>query len=343
MVDQSLGSGEDIVSSAEVSARRKVSESLCSARKTTVTSTLLLTLIAWEGRAACAGQSIAPKEPARLLTQAKIDLEQGQYAEAEKILRAGLTDHASDVEARYLLAYALFRENKPADSLKEYTEAARQRAPRATELKTVALDYVLLNDYDDAEHWARYSLSLDPNDAEAWYEFGRIEYTLNKFHAAVDAFQRALQLDPVSVKAENNLGLALEGLNRSDEALVAFRKAIAMQASSQRRSEQPLLNLAKLLIDRNQLDEALSLLQQAKQISPRDWKILAQLGRLYSEKGELSAAREALEQAVAIEPQKASLHFQLGQIYRKSGAPEKASREFATTKELLGANSSPSD
>jgi tetratricopeptide (TPR) repeat protein len=308
---------------------------------TTVTSTLLLTLIAWEGRAVCPAQTIAPKdESASHLAQAKADLDHGQYAEAERILRDRLADHASEVEARYLLAYALFRENKPADSLKEYTEAARQRAPRAAELKTVALDYVLLNDYDDAEHWARYSLSLDANDAEAWYEFARIEYTLNRFQAAVEAFQRALQLDPVSVKAENNLGLALEGLNRTEEALVALRKAVAMQASSQRPSEQPLLNLAKLLIDRNHLDEALPLLQQAAQIAPRDSKILAQLGRLYSEKGELSAAREALEQAVAIEPQDSSLHFQLGQVYRKSGEPEKASREFATTKGLLGTTSS---
>jgi tetratricopeptide (TPR) repeat protein len=308
---------------------------------TTVASTLLLTLIAWEGRAVCAGQTIAPKdESASHLAQAKADLEHGQYADAEKILRDRLTDHASEVEARYLLAYALFRENKPADSLKEYTEAARQRAPRATDLKTVALDYVLLNDYGDAERWAHYCLSLDANDPEAWYEFGRIEYTLNRFQAAVDSFQRALQLDPVSVKAENNLGLALEGLNRTDEALVALRKAVAMQASSQRPSEQPLLNLAKLLIDRNHLDEALPLLQQAAQIAPRDSKILAQLGRLYSEKGELSAAREALEQAVAIEPLDSSLHFQLGQVYRKSGAPGKASREFATTQRLLGTTSS---
>ena len=142
---------------------------------TTVTSTLLLILIAWAGRAVCPAQTIAPKDgSANPLAQAKADLEHGQYAEAEKILRDRLAEQASEVEARYLLAYALFRENRPADSLKEYTEAARQRAPRATELKTVALDYVLLNDYDDAEHWARYSLSLDGNDAEAWYEFGRM-------------------------------------------------------------------------------------------------------------------------------------------------------------------------
>jgi len=329
------------VSSADASARRKVSESLCFARRLTVTSTLLLPLIAWAGSAVCAAQTIAPgEESASPLAQAQAELEHGRYAEAEKILRERLAGHASEVEARYLLAYALFRENKPADSLKEYTEAARQRAPRAKELETVALDYVLLNDYDDAEHWARYSLSLDAHNAEAWYEFARIEYTLNGFQAAVDAFQRALELDPVSVKAEDNLGLALEGLNRTDEALAAFRKAIAMQASSQHPSEQPLLNLAKLLIDRNHLDEALPLLQQAAHMAPGDWKILAQLGRLYSERGELSAAREALEQAVAIEPKEASLHYQLGRVYKNSGATEKANREFATTKDLLGTPSS---
>jgi len=320
---------------------KKVSESLSTARMMTIASTLLLTLMACKGRTLCAAQAIAPKdESISHLAQAKADLEDGKYAEAERILRERLANQGSEVEARYLLAYALFRENRPADSLKEYTEAARQRAPRAAELKTVALDYVLLKDYEDAEHWARYSLSLDGSDAEAWYELGRIEYTLNRFPPAVDAFQRALQLDPVSVKAENNLGLTFEALNRTDEALAAYRTAIAMQASAPHPSEQPMFNLARVLIDRNHLEQALPLLQQAAQIAPRDWKILAQLGRLYSERGELSAARETLEQAVTIEPRMASLHFQLGQVYRKSGSLEKANQEFATTKDLLGTTSS---
>jgi Flp pilus assembly protein TadD len=279
-------------------------------------------------------------ESANALAQAKADLDHGQYADADKKLREHLSANPSDVEAKYLLAFALFKENRPADSLKEYTEAAQRRAPHAEDLKAVALDYVLLNDYADAEHWIRYSLSMDANDAEAWYEAGRIEYMLNYFRPALEAFQRSLQLDPASVKAENNLGLALEGLNRVDEAVAAYRKAMAMQASSPHPSEQPMLNLATVLVDRNQLDEALLLLQQAAQIAPHDWKILAQLGRLYMQKGDLNAARDALEQAVAIEPQKASLHFQLGQVYKKSGAPEKAQAEFATTQKLMGTTSS---
>lgn len=288
----------------------------------------------------CAAQTSSDATPANNLVQAKANLDQGQYEKAEKQLRDYLGDHPPDVEAKYLLAFVLFRENKPADSLKEYTEAARQRAPQATDLKTVALDYVLLNDYADANHWIHSSLSMDANDAQAWYEAGRIEYTLNYFQPALEAFQQALQLDPASVKTENNLGLAFEGLNRVDDAISAYRKAVTMQAASTHPSEQPLLNLATVLIDRNQLDEAQQLLQQAKQIAPHDWKILAQLGRLYTQKGELSAARNVLEQAVAIEPQRGSLHFQLGQVYKRNGEFEKAKAEFATTEKLMGTTSS---
>jgi tetratricopeptide (TPR) repeat protein len=274
------------------------------------------------------------------LARVRVRLQRGQYVEADKELREYLTSHPSVVDAQYLLAFALFRENKPADSLNQYTEAARHRRPSTADLETVALDYVLLDDYADAEHWIRYALSMDANDAEAWYEAGRIEYTLNHFRPALDSFQRSLQLNPASVKAENNLGLTLEGLNRADDAIAAYRKALAMQSASPHPSEQPMLNLATVLIDRNHLSEALPLLQQAAQIAPNDWKILAQLGRLYTEKGDLNAACDALERAVAIEPQKASLHFQLGQVYKKSGASEKAQAEFATTQKLLGTSSS---
>lgn len=311
-------------------------ESLRFIRYRTVLNPALAIFLAVLGAKVCFGQTAEDS-----LGPARADLDAGRYADAERALRDYHAHNPKDASGCYLLAYTLFRENKPADSLKEYTKAATLRTPQANDLKTVALDYVLLNDYKDAEHWIRYSLSLDANDPEAWYEAGRIEYTLNRFQDALESFEQALRLDPSSVKAENNLGLTLEGLNRTDKALVAYRKATAMQASLPEPSEQPLLNLGTLLAQLNRLDEALPLLQQANQIAPNDWKILAQLGRLYGEKGDLEAARKTLEQAVAIEPRKASLHFQLGQIYKKSGDAEKANREFATVRDLLGTSSTP--
>ena len=286
----------------------------------------------------CAAQTPDSGTPLKL---ARSYDSQAKYPEAEAVLRAYLAENKADADAVYLLAYTLFHENKPADSLKLYTEAAQLRTPKAEDLRTVALDYVLLNDYRDAEHWAKYALSLDQNDAETWYELGRIEYTLNRFQDSLTSFRRSLALDPSSVKAENNLGLAFEGLNRTDEAMVAYRKALVMQASSPHPSEQPMLNLATLLVSGDRFDEALPLLEQAQRIAPRDWKILAQLGRLHLDQGNLSAAQHDLEQAIEIQPDRASLHFQLGQTYKKQGASDKANAQFALVQQLLKDRSSP--
>lgn len=270
---------------------------------------------------------------------AKSDAEQGHFQDAENILTAYLALHPDDVKARLLLAYILFRDNKAADSLRAYTEAAKLRVPTARDLRIVALDYVLLNEFEDAAHWIRLAASFDPTDADVIYDMGRIEYKLNRFDAARAAFMRALELDPSSVKAEDNLGLTLEGLNLIEEALDAYRKAVAMQAGISHPSEQPLLDLGSALVERGQLDEALPLLQEALRIKPHNSAILTQLGKLYSQKGNLQAARESFEEALHTDPNNASLHFQLGQVYKRAGANEKAQSEFALAKALFGTSS----
>ena len=60
-------------------------------------------------------------------------------------------------QARYLLAYALLRQNKPKDSLK-YTRAALQ-TPTAEQLREVGQDYVLLDDTTDVPASGSYVLS----------------------------------------------------------------------------------------------------------------------------------------------------------------------------------------
>jgi predicted Zn-dependent protease len=117
--------------------------------------------------ARCAAQQTVPTQtPADDLGLAQANLDNGHYVNSEKLLRGYLANHPTDAGARYLLAYTLFRENKPADSLNEYTAAAKLRTPHEADLKIVALDYVLLKDYPDAQHWIHSALSLDANDAE---------------------------------------------------------------------------------------------------------------------------------------------------------------------------------
>lgn len=274
------------------------------------------------------------------LTAAQASMDHHQWEAAEKQLRQYLAQRKDEPVAMYALALTLFHENRPKESLAMYTRAAARRRPGAQDFHFIALDYVLLHAYTDADIWITRAAREDPGDGEIAYAMGRIKYTENRFNEAVTSFQRALALMPHSIKAENNLGLAFEGLNEADKAVAAYRQAIAWQAGDPHPSEQPLLNLGNLLTDRNQLEEALPLLQRAEALASADGKIHAALGKLYARQMNLPQAQKELEEAVSAEPNNGGLHFQLGQVYRKEGLAEKGRQELARAAALQGTHSS---
>ena len=253
--------------------------------------------------------------------------------------RADLAAHPDAAEGQYALAADLFHQHRAKDSLAAYTRAAQLRRPSAKDLQTVALDYVLLNSYADADKWMTIALQTDPGNSEAWYDLGRIKYTENRFAEAVAAFERSLALAPGSVKAVNNLGLAQEGLGRAAEARSSYEHAIAMQSHLPHPSEQPLLNLAILLVNQGDAQRALPLLTEAREIAPADRKIEEQMGRALERLGRLPEAEAALRQAVALSPNTSALHFQLGQVLKKEGKTEEAKAEFARVAALRGTES----
>jgi Flp pilus assembly protein TadD len=293
----------------------------------------------------CAMQQIAPLTPvspqAGSLAAARQLVHDGQFAQADAMLRPLIAADPKAAEPHYLLAYILLREDKPTESLKEYTSAAALRAPTATELRNVALDYVLLKALPEADQWMSRSLAMDANDAETWYAMGRLRYTEGRYSDALTCFEKTLVLNPRSVKGENNLGLAYEALNRNEDAVRAYRNAIAWQKDDPAPSEQPLLNLAILLQHRNQLPEAQQLLEQAAEIVPKDPRIHENLGQVYLHTDRVADAVKEFADAVRLEPQNPRYHYLLGQAYRRTGEEAQAKQEFARSAALNGAHSTP--
>ncbi len=290
----------------------------------------------------CCGQGAeAAAQQASDLQVASSLLLEKRYADAVALLQKIMPSHQDQPEAHVMLAYALFRENKPAESLKEYTVAAQLHKPTAEDLKWVAQDYVLLNDYKDAAKWMALSLSMDEGDEEAWYSLGRIDYTLSHYTEAEYCFDRALKLDPHDVKAENNLGLTYESLYRPDEAMAAYRKAIEWQQDAPHLSEEPYLNLAIVLLNQNKVDEAFALLKKAEAIAPENPQVLTQLARVDLEQNRFAEAESELKQAVKAKPNDASLHFQLGRVLRRENKTDEAKAEFARAAALDGTHSTP--
>lgn len=262
-----------------------------------------------------------------------------QYPQAEALLRQLIPKHKNQIGLQVMLAYALFRENRPAESLKEYTLAAQHRHPTAEDLKWVALDYVLLNDYLDAEKWMYQSLRMNPKDESVWYAMGRILYTRNQFKQSLVCFQQALKFKPHSVDAENNLGLTNEALYKWNDAITAYKTAIAWQQTSRFPSAEPLLNLGIVYLHQNHLTKALPLLTQAIAIAPHSKRVLTHLARVNYLLGKYADAETELRTALLQSPKDAALHFQLGRVLSKEGKTAAAKAEFAKVSALDGTHS----
>jgi Flp pilus assembly protein TadD len=303
------------------------------------------------------------------LAEVKSLLRQGRVNEADRAVRQFLAAHPDSAEGHFLLGHILFREIQtdataetqlenakvlqanPKDrnfipeqaraSLAEFTAGAKYHEPSAADLKVVALDYVLLGSYADADKWLTKMLDWTPNDADGWYLLGRTKYNENRFAEAVSAFQHSLKLDPRNVKTEDNLGLSYAGLGRNDEAIAAYQQAMAWQAQGPLKNPGPYINLASLLMDQNRSGEAVSQLLQAVEIAPRESRAHELLGKAYVRLEQFPEAQAELEKAIQLSPQSSNLRCMIAPVYRKQGFAEKAKAEFDRCATMTGTRSSP--
>jgi len=294
------------------------------------------------------GQAIGwnPPEPAQGLSTHEPHLEaarslirQGKLPEAEKEIQAVLDSGHDCYDARALLGLIRFHQNRPADSLAEFTRAAEFQKPSAGVLTVVALDYVKLDDLASADKWISAAIRMEPADAIAWRYLGGIRYGENRFDDAIKAYQECLKLHPEDVPAEDGLGRSMEGLNREDEAGAAYRTALDWQARSKSSYPQPLLHLGSLLLRQGRAGESLTYLLQADALSPGDPETMTQLGMAYTQLKQFDKAQSELERAVAAEPGNSHIHWLLAGVYRKQGLTEKAEEENRKFAALVGTHS----
>jgi tetratricopeptide (TPR) repeat protein len=278
-----------------------------------------------------------PGKTAASLYRGKSFVNLGQFEEAATALEKYREVHPQSDDATYLLAYVRFRQDKPKESLQLFTAAAKLKNPTADDLKVVALDYVLLADYDDAARYLEESLAMAPGNIEARYHLGRVRYQQNRFDLAIAAFREVLRRDPNNVKAQDNLGLSLEAKNEVDAAIAAYRQAIKLDENLTAHNEQPYLNLGTLLAKSSRTEEAIPLLVQASAIAPNSGKVHYQLAKAYFDLNRFENARLEAEKAVSLDPGESSNHYLLGRIYQRSGKSEMSKEQFRITEQLIHA------
>ena len=259
-------------------------------------------------------------------------------AQREAELRGQITKQPDSEELIYQLALVLRQEGNARASLDAYTRAARRRVPTAAELRSVALDYVILSDYDDAIHWLERAAQMEPDNVEVLYSLGRCYYTKDRYLDAGRQYERVLAMQPTHLKAEENLGLVFDATNRPEQAEEALRKAAGWAANEQT-DEWPFLDLGNFLLDRDRAVEAIDPLRNAVRIRTDCSACHEKLGMALLSTDDVRASIAELELAAKLDPQDPKAHFELGRALRKAGQTERAKQEFAASQRLYSTHS----
>lgn len=259
-------------------------------------------------------------------------------AQRDADLRATLVSRPDSPDLLYALALVLRQEGKSRDSLDTYTQAAHFRKPAAGDLRSVALDYVMLGDYEDAIHWLELAVQMAPGDANILYALGRCYYSKDRYADAGRMFERVLAIQPAHLKAEENLGLVYEATNQPDKAETALRNA-ASWASQTGPDEWPFLDLGSFLLDHDLASDAVEPLRTAVRIQARCAACHEKLGRALLANHDINGGIGELGQAAELDPKNPKTHYELGHALRQAGQLDRAKQEFALSQKLYASHS----
>ncbi|MGE5645665.1 MAG: tetratricopeptide repeat protein [Acidobacteriota bacterium] len=263
-----------------------------------------------------------------LLARAQSLVRDGKLDEALPLIQRFLKERPASAEAHAVLGFIFFRQSKPSEALREYSEAAKYRKPTAFESKIAGLSHAMLEDYSSADRDLTRALELNPKDLQTCNYLGEVRFLRERYEETVAAFRHCLTLDARNVFAQNGIGSAFEQMQRLDDAAAAYRKAIEWQPAESIYDPTPVLNLGRVLLKQNRSEEALPYLTRAVELAPDHAGSHEQLSKAHSRVNDLDAARREVEKAIELKPDDYRLHYVLGRLFQNAGMRDKAQREF---------------
>jgi tetratricopeptide (TPR) repeat protein len=262
-------------------------------------------------------------------TQIEALIQDKQIATAEKMIVGKLVADPRNTELITLLAEVRFDQRRYKEAIQLVDDADAVAGPTAKGATLRGLVAVTQSRLDLAEPLFQEAIRLDPNYAFAHYYLSRLLYTRNHFNESIQESNTAIALAPNLVRAYENLGLCYEAKQQIEEAKKWYLEAIQREASGARQTEWPSLDLATMLIRRDQVEEARPYLFIALRLNPSNSKSHLQMAIVLEKTGDLAGALQELQRTVKLDPTKADAHYRAARIYQRLGKKDLADQEFA--------------
>jgi tetratricopeptide (TPR) repeat protein len=183
-----------------------------------------------------------------------------------------------------------------------------------------ASDLFDLGRYEEVLEALDKAIELNPNDALAWTNRGKVLRNLGRYNEALEALDKAIELNPNDALAWNNRGAALHNLGRYDETLEAYDKAIELNPNY----ALARTNRGAILHSLGRYDEALESFDKAIELDPNYTDAWYNLGLALSDLGRSDEALDAYDKAIKLDPKYAKAWNNRGAVLIGLGRNDEA-------------------
>ncbi len=263
------------------------------------------------------------------LTQAEADIDKGDYAAAEPLLKKYLDIHPDSYSAWYDLGFAYHGLGKKEESVSAYRKSVAAKADVFESNLNLGLGLADAGQ-PEAEQFLRGATKLKPSSdtasgqKRAWMALGRLIQSA-KPDDAINAFQQASALDPQDPEPRLAAGSLLEKQQRPGEAEKEYQEALATNP----KSADAQAALTNLYMRQQRFADAESLLQKFLVLRPNDPSAHLQLGRMLAISGKNEEAAAEIEAGLKLDPSDSQAQRDLADLYAEMGKYDQALKTYA--------------
>jgi tetratricopeptide (TPR) repeat protein len=251
----------------------------------------------------------------------------GQIAEARADLEAAVPQLAEPgirVDAGLALI-EIYAASQQLDKAAGTVSLLQQVAP--TDPRVLYTAYRI---YSDLAGEAMLDLSLVAPDSGQMHQAMAHElYRARDLGGTISNLRKAVAADPNLPGIHYELAEALHNSpdpKVRDQAEQEYKLAVIANGHE----VKALSRLGDIAVDRNDLDGAMKLYQQALAVAPNETDASIGLAHVYTEKGHPEAALPLLQGVINVDPTNILAHYRLSSAYRELKRPEDAKRELET-------------
>jgi tetratricopeptide (TPR) repeat protein len=188
--------------------------------------------------------------------------------------------------------------------------------------------------YVEAVQHLERATSIDPQNAEAFYNLAIVHMEMRKFERAKEDLTRAISVVPSSAAYQEKLGTVLIEVKDWNGARKALEKAVELEPSL----FKAYYKLGQVLEELDDQQSALQRYTQSIENGPRFLPAYNALGSLYADLGysdhAVQVAQSALKVAQAGSEEAAKIHNLLGTVYQQQKKYDEAITQFRAALEI---------